>query len=647
MIGDSPESAAAAAAAAASTGDVEVAVDAVLTATGSPVQQASVKAARMKSKTARRLSNAQQKNVLSPADDDGSASFDDEAENLDVTERLLRKVSKRPGLSDSDHEVVRLIGQHLTNIGLKTSAAVLMAEAGCKLDQPTAATFKMKVLSGDWAVAVKTLDNLRDHLENPEKLSEMKYLLLEQKYLELLSQKNRIEALKVLQTELTPLRHKQTRTHELSSYLMLSKPEDISRVTRSAGGELSRHDLMDRLQEFLPASIMLPPRRLATLIGQAAEFQIDRCLFHNKSQSPSGSYGFDSSCLAVDHHCAKTEFPCETIQVLNDHCEEVWYCQFSPDGLKLATGSKDMTVIVWEFDPETLELRHGKTLEQHAHGVAFFSWSPDSSKLAVCGPEESSEEICIWNVDTGQVEGKISHSGEDQLTSVSWSPDGAKISCGGKSGQFYQCDTKGVVLDSWEGIRVVGLHYRRDGKSVLAADTHHRIRSYNFDELSDASVLREDQGIMTFVTDSSDRYAILNVDSQGLHLWDIESRSLVRKYVGITQGHFSIYSTFGGGNGVDRPQNFIASGSEDSKVYLYHIRKEDPIAVLSGHTRTVNCVTWNPVYPNVLASASDDGTVRIWGPTERHRNRSIANGNRARNGNGVEGAGCNTTNGMS
>ena len=55
---------------------------------------------------------------------------------------------------------------------------------------------------------------------------------------------------------------------------MLSKPEDISRVTRSAGGELSRHDLMDRLQEFLPASIMLPPRRLATLLGQAAEFQV-------------------------------------------------------------------------------------------------------------------------------------------------------------------------------------------------------------------------------------------------------------------------------------------------------------------------------------------------------------------------------------
>ena len=42
-------------------------------------------------------------------------------------------------------------------------------------------------------------------------------------------------------------------------------------------------------------------------------------------------------------------------------------------------------------------------------------------------------------------------------------------------------------------------------------------------------------------------------------------------------------------------------------------------AVLSGHSRTVNCVTWNPVYPRVLVSASDDGTVRVWGPAEKYR----------------------------
>jgi hypothetical protein len=40
-------------------------------------------------------------------------------------------------------------------------------------------------------------------------------------------------------------------------------------------------------------------------------------------------------------------------------------------------------------------------------------------------------------------------------------------SCG--RGQFYQCDSQGTVLDSWEGVRVQGLAYRADGKQILAA----------------------------------------------------------------------------------------------------------------------------------------------------------------------------------
>ena len=44
---------------------------------------------------------------------------------------------------------------------------------------------------------------------------------------------------------------------------------------------------------------------------------------------------------------------------------------------------------------------------------------------------------------------------------------------------------------------------------------------------------------------------------QGLHLWDVRDRVLVRKYQGLRQAKYTIYSCFGGAN-----QDFLASGSE-------------------------------------------------------------------------------------
>lgn len=75
---------------------------------------------------------------------------------------------------------------------------------------------------------------------------------------------------------------------------------------------------------------------------------------------------------------------------------------------------------------------------------------------------------------------------------------------------------------------------------------------------------QEDHPIMAFTVNKSDRLALLNVATQGVHLWDLEDKCLVRKFQGVTQGHFTIHSCFGGVN-----EDFVASGSEGNTSPLH------------------------------------------------------------------------------
>uniref|UniRef100_A0A673MLN3 WD repeat-containing protein 26 n=1 Tax=Sinocyclocheilus rhinocerous TaxID=307959 RepID=A0A673MLN3_9TELE len=508
-------------------------------------------------------------------------------------------MKKKKRLSQSDEDVIRLIGQHLHGLGLNQTVDLLMQESDCRLEHPAATKFRNHVMEGEWEKAESDLNELKALMHSPSAVvvspkSHLHHPFYERSSLILSACSSR-----------WPVAHPAVCLCFCCRYLMCSHTDDLRAKAEWEGkGTAARSKLLDKLQTYLPPSVMLPPRRLQELLRQAVELQRDRCLYHNTKLDS----GLDNVSLLIDHVCSRKQFPCYTQQILTEHCNEVWFCKFSNDGTKLASGSKDTTVIIWQVDPDSHQLKQLKTLEGHAYGVSYLAWSPDDTYLIACGPDDCSE-LWLWNVQTGELRTKMSQSHEDSLTSVAWNPDGKRFVTGGQRGQFYQCDLDGNLLDSWEGVRVQCLWCLNDGRTVLASDTHQRIRGYNFEDLTDRNIVQEDHPIMSFTVSKNGRLALLNVATQGVHLWDLQDRVLVRKYQGVTQGFYTIHSCFGGYN-----EDFIASGSEDHKIYIWHKRSELPIAELTGHTRTVNCVSWNPTLPGLMASASDDGTVRVWGP---------------------------------
>ena len=46
---------------------------------------------------------------------------------------------------------------------------------------------------------------------------------------------------------------------------------------------------------------------------------------------------------------------------------------------------------------------------------------------------------------------------------------------------FFQ-STEGAVVESWEGVRVQAVCTHPTSKEAIVADSHHRVKSYNFQE---------------------------------------------------------------------------------------------------------------------------------------------------------------------
>ena len=239
------------------------------------------------------------------------------------------------------------------------------------------------------------------------------------------------------------------------------------------------------------------------------------------------------------------------------HSGSVYDLSFSPDGFRLASGSGDKTVRLWD-GATGLPIA---TLEGHSNAVTSLSFSLDGSRFA-SGSDDST--VRLWEGATGvpiaTLEG---HS--NLVTSLSFSPDGSRLASG-----LYD---KTVRL--WDGAT---------GIPIATLEGHpYRVTSLSFSP--DGSRLASGSGDKT------------------LRLWDGSTGAPISTLEGHSDSVRSLSFSPDGSR--------LVSGSSEWKVRLWDGATAAPIATLESHSGSVRSLSFSPD-GSWLASGSDDGTVRLW-----------------------------------
>ncbi len=289
------------------------------------------------------------------------------------------------------------------------------------------------------------------------------------------------------------------------------------------------------------------------------------------------------------------------MQVLEGHTDQVRAVAWSPDGTRFASGSDDLTVIIWDTEAGK-PLRTERANVDAGWTIWCVAWSPDGTNIATC----SEATVFLWDAETGDLQSTLEgHS--NMVVSLAWSPIGAKLASASNDKTIIVWDVETgerlyVLKTDWGGIGNE-VAWSPDGTRLAQGIGGGYVILWDADTGETLREIRNPYEGIESIAWSPDGTELAASVGDEVVVFDVETGDQLRTLGGHKGAIHSVAWSPDGGR--------LASGSSDQAVFLWDAETGERLRALRGHTDVVWDVAWSPDGTS-LASASLDNTIVLW-----------------------------------
>jgi WD40 repeat protein len=281
------------------------------------------------------------------------------------------------------------------------------------------------------------------------------------------------------------------------------------------------------------------------------------------------------------------------------HTNAVFAVAWSPDGSRIASGSGDNTVQVWN----AADGSQAYTFREHTGTVYAVAWSPDGNRIA----SGSADGIVqVWNAANGSP--IYTYTGHTSTVyTVAWSPDGNRIASGSSDNTvqvWNAADSSPIYTYTGHTNAVFAVAWSPDGNRIASGSSDNTVRVWDATDGSQAYAYTGHTNSVSAVAWSSDGNRIASGSADNIvQVWNAADGSPIYTYTGHTNIVFAVAWSSDGSR--------IASGSADGTVQVWNAADGSHAFTYRGQSNVVKAVAWSPDGKRIV-SGTTDGTVQVW-----------------------------------